>query len=447
MASLERRLLAWLVGPLLVVGAVTAVSAFLLIERRLTAAFDQDLSDIAAALVPHLSASEGRITLQFPVEADEVLRTDRADRIYYSVSTPEGTWIAGDRGLPRPPRHSDGGPVIYDAMHLGSRVRAVVLEPTVDGIPVVVTAAETTKKRDSAALETLGAAVLPVIALLLAALGAVVLGVRRALHPVEQLRAEIQSRSPTDLRPVDEELAVTELKPLVRELNQMLERLDESQRTQARFVANAAHQLRTPVAALVNQLDLADANAAPGDAHVANARAAAGRLARLMQQLLSLAAADPSSNPSTAQERFDLAETVRSRAGEWLRLANSRGAELVFDIAPAPVVGNSLLAGELANNLVDNAVRYGARQVSIAARVVGDRALLEVTDDGPGIPAADREHVFERFYRVNGSLAEGSGLGLAIVREIAERHGATVHMGEGPEGRGTRVGVLFRAAK
>ena len=446
MASLERRLLAWLVAPLLLVGAVAAASAYVLIHQRLTAAFDQDLSDIAAALVPHLSAVDGKITLQFPAEADEVLRTDRADRIYYSVTTPQGLWLAGDRGLPRPPRHSDGGPVIFDAMHLGSRVRAVALEPTVDGIQVVVVSAETTKKRDSAALETLAASVLPVLALLIAALSAVVLGVRRALKPVERLRAEIQSRSPIDLRPVDEGLAVDELKPLVRELNQMLARLDDSQRTQARFVANAAHQLRTPVAALVNQLDLADENAQPGDAHVANARAAAGRIARLMQQLLSLAAADPSSNPSAAQERFDLSEAVRGRASEWLRLANARGAELAFDLGPAPVVGNPLLAGELATNLVDNAVRYGARQVSIAARLVGDRALLEVTDDGPGIPPADRERVFERFYRVNGTRAEGSGLGLAIVREIADRHGATVHMGEGPEGQGTRVGVLFRAA-
>jgi two-component system, OmpR family, sensor histidine kinase TctE len=444
-ASLERRLLVWVVAPLLVVGAVAAASAYVFIHQRLTSAFDQDLSDIAAALVPHLSAIDGRITLQFPAEADEVLRTDRADRIYYSVTTPEGAWVAGDRGLPRPPTHSDGGPVFYDAMHRGSRVRAVALEPTVDGVPVVVISVETTKKRDSAALETLAASVLPVLALLIAALTAVVLGVRRALRPVERLRAEIQSRSPIDLRPVDEGLAVEELKPLVRELNQMLARLDDAQRTQARFVANAAHQLRTPVAALVNQLDLADENARPGDAHVANAREAAGRIARLMQQLLSLAAADPSSNPSAAQERFDLSETVRARASEWLRLANARGADLAFDLGPAPVVGNPLLAGELATNLVDNAVRYGARQVSIAARLVGDRALLEVTDDGPGIPAADRERVFERFYRVNGTRAEGSGLGLAIVREIADRHGATVHMGEGPEGQGTRVGVLFRA--
>ena len=446
MVSLERRLLTWLVAPTLLVGAIAAAGAYLLIHQRLTAAFDQDLSDIAMALVPHLSAVDGKIALRFPAEADEVLRNDRDDRIYYSVTTPQGLWIAGDRGLPRAPMRSDGGPVIFDSMYLGIRVRAVALEPTVDGLTVIVTSAETTKKRDTANVETLAAALLPVIALLAAALGAVVLGVRRALRPVERLRAEIQARSPTDLSPVDEGLAVEELKPLVRELNEMLARLDESQKTQARFIANAAHQLRTPVAALVNQLDLADANSGPGDTHVANARAAARRIARLMQQLLSLAAADPASNPSPTKDRFDLSETVRGRAEEWLRLAKASGTELVFDLAPAPVVGNSVLAGEMATNLVDNAVRYGAHQVSIAARKVGDRTLLEITDDGPGIPPADRERVFERFYRVNGSHAEGSGLGLAIVREIAERHGATLHVADGPEGRGTRVGVLFLAA-
>jgi len=279
-----------------------------------------------------------------------------------------------------------------------------------------------------------------------AAVLAVLLGVRGVLRPVEDLRRQLQARTHLDLSPVREPDSAEELRPLVTELNQMLARLGEAQEVQARFIANAAHQLRTPIAGVITQLDLAKKANADRETHIAQAREGAARLARLAQQILSLAAADPLSNPAATQERSDLAEIVTSHADEWLRMARSMGVELEFDLGSAPVVGNSVLVGELATNLVHNAARYGARTVGVTTRAANDRSMLEVMDDGPGIPPEARRRVFERFSRLDSQSTEGSGLGLAIVSEIAQRHGANVQLTEGAAGRGTRVIVSFAAA-
>jgi two-component system sensor histidine kinase TctE len=277
----------------------------------------------------------------------------------------------------------------------------------------------------------------------LAAIGAVFFGVRRGLGPVDKLRDELHARSHVDLSPVDEKGAVDELRPVLRELNQMLSRLQSSQSLQARFTANAAHQLRTPIAGLITQLDLVRSDAISGETHLARARDGAARVARLAQQLLSLAAADPASNPVVASEPADLADIVRRHAQGWVRSATARSAEIEFDLDPAPVKVDPVLVGELAANLVDNATRYGAHTVRVSTRHWGHKSLLEITDDGPGIPENERSRIFERFYRIDNESTEGSGLGLAIVHEIAQRHGASVEVTDGPEKNGIRIGVLF----
>jgi two-component system sensor histidine kinase TctE len=171
-------------------------------------------------------------------------------------------------------------------------------------------------------------------------------------------------------------------------------------------------------------------------------REAAARLARLAQQILSLAAADPISNPALKRDPCDLAEIARGRAEEWLRLA--REAELEFDLQPAPIRGDAVLVGELASNLVDNACRYGARAVKISTLSRSGVSILEVEDDGPGIPRAERSRIFERFHRLRHHSTDGSGLGLAIVAEIAQRHGATIELTDAAShSSGTRVIVSF----
>ena len=445
MASLRLRLLAWLLPPLLVVAVVAGGGAYAFLERRLTAAYDVDLGDIARAIAFYVHARDGKISLGFTPQADAVLRADSTDQISYALLDERGALVAGDSALPSPGVLPALQPRFWDATHLGSPVRAVVFDASADGIPVRVVVTETTRKRDRASRDAALSAIIPAALLLIAAVAGIVIGVGRGLGPLDDLRDQLQSRSHLDLHPLDERRIVEELRPLVQALNGMLARLDESQHTQARFIANAAHQLRTPIAGVITQLDLAQGGAG-NDKHLAHAREGAARLARLAHQILSLAAADPRSNPSLPQERIDRAEIVKHRADEWVRMLTARRAEVEFDLASAPARGDALLVGELAANLVDNAARYGGKNVTVATRREADRSVLEVSDDGSGIPHGARMHIFERFHRLHNESTEGSGLGLAIVSEIAQRHGAKVDVRDAAGGKGTSVTVSFPVA-
>jgi two-component system sensor histidine kinase TctE len=443
MASLRLKLVGWLLPPLVVVGVVAAAGAYSFMDKRLTEAYDLDLGDIARALVPHLHKHSDTISLDLTELADAVLRADSSDQIFYSVRDARGGVIAGDALLPLPRVTLHDQPYFWYDARKNVPIRAVALGTVIAGAPVTVIAAETTRKRERAARDAMFSAAVPVLLLSVAGVIAILLGVRRGLFPLDRVRDELQGRSAADLRPLDETHVVDELVPLVHELNSMLARLQGAQETQARFIANAAHQLRTPIAGLVTQLNLARNSAEGREAHVANAFEGATRLARLAQQLLSLAAADPISNPVTRDEAGDLAEVVKSRADAWLREAMPRNVELEFDLEPAPFLGNALLVGELASNLVDNALRYGAANVKVATRPARNGSILEVTDDGPGIPEAERTRIFKRFHRLDSESTQGSGLGLAIVSEIAQRHRARVEVHDAPGGRGTRVTVVF----
>ncbi len=381
MRSLRRRLLAWLLPPLVVVGVVAGAGAYVFMERRLTAAYDQNLGDIARALVPYIRVEDARVSLDFSKQADAILRADSQDKIYYAVIDPAGHVVAGDRALPAAPAMSGEGPWFWDDERNRVPIRAVALHTEVAGAPIRIIAAETTNKRERASRDALVSAIAPVALLSGAAILAVLFGVGRGLGPLEKLREELQARSHVDLSPVDESRVVQELRPVVRELNGMLARLEAAQHSQARFIANAAQ------------------------------------------------------------------DVVRDQADTWLRSTTGRGVELEFDLTPAPIVGNGLLVGELASNLVDNAARYGAKTVRIATHRDAKRSLLEVSDDGPGIPAEERTRIFERFHRLqNNASTEGSGLGLAIVHEIAQRHRAEIEVGEPAQGLGTRVSVAFPSA-
>jgi two-component system sensor histidine kinase TctE len=443
MKSLRLRLFAWLLLPLLVVGATAATGAYWFMARRLTEAYDLDLGDIARTLVPYVKWRDGKLELDLTDAADAVLRADSTYHVYYVVRDGDGRVVAGDPHLNRPPRLPGDSLLYWNDTLEGRPIRAVALEAAVAGRPVSVVAAETTFKRQHAEEDALLSAIAPTGLLSFAAVIAVVIGVRRGLGPLERLREELQARSHVDLRPVAEGHVVEELRPLVQELNLMLARLKDAQSTQARFIANAAHQLRTPIAALITQLDAARRDAGEREAHFAQAREGAARLARLAQQVLSLAAADPVSNPVARTEPCDMADIVKGHADAWVRTASTRHVDLEFDLAPAPMEGDPVLVGEMVANLVDNATRYGARYVLVGTRREGSHSVLEVVDDGPGIPQHERSRIFERFRRLDGQTGEGSGLGLAIVREIAQRYGGRVEVDDAPSGRGTRVRVAF----
>jgi two-component system, OmpR family, sensor histidine kinase TctE len=270
-------------------------------------------------------------------------------------------------------------------------------------------------------------------------------GVKRGLAPLARLSEEIRLRSPRDLRAIDAAAAPSEARPLLRALNGLLRQVAEGSRSQQRFLANAAHQLRTPLAGLQAHTELALAQPMPAAcrAQLEHVHQATIRTARLANQLLALARAEPGGPGGLSQ--VDLKNVVEAGADEWVHQALRRDVDLGFELSAAPVQGDAFLLREAVANLVHNAIEYADRggRVTVRTGRREGRSLAEVEDDGPGIPQAEREQVLERFYRMPGTPGTGSGLGLAIVREIATGHGGAIELADGSGGRGCRVGITF----
>jgi two-component system sensor histidine kinase TctE len=289
------------------------------------------------------------------------------------------------------------------------------------------------------------------ILVLLAAL-AVWLGVGIGLRALASIRSQIESRSDLDLRPLDASGAPSEVRPLVLAMNDLLARLTATLAGQRRFIADAAHQLRTPIAAIKAQAELAlrQVKDEPARATLQQLFTAAEHAGHLVSQLLTLARAEPGAQSNLKRDPVDLVVISRETAVEWVPRALEHGIDLGFDQPTEAVVtvGDPFLIREMLNNLIDNAIRYTPQDGKVTVRVMKTMGhpVLEVEDNGPGIPQEERERVFERFYRIPDSNGEGCGLGLAIVQEIAEGHGATVKVLCGSDGTGSLVRVSFNAA-
>jgi two-component system sensor histidine kinase TctE len=274
-------------------------------------------------------------------------------------------------------------------------------------------------------------------------------GVKRGLGPLAKLSDEIKARSPGDLRPIPAEGTPEETRPLVSALNGLLDEVSQASRNQQRFLANAAHQLRTPLAGLQAHTELALAKPLPAEvrAELEQVHQATIRTGRLANQLLALARAEPGARGSAAE--VNLKALAEGEADGWVHQALARDVDLGFELEWSPVQGDAFLLREALANLVHNALEYSQRGGHVTVRTgrANGHAFLEVEDDGPGIPSTERERVLERFYRVPGTPGTGSGLGLAIVREIAAGHGATISITDAMAGssgtRGCRVAITF----
>jgi two-component system sensor histidine kinase TctE len=266
----------------------------------------------------------------------------------------------------------------------------------------------------------------------------VLLGLHRGLAPLIRLRDAVRSPRRSDLDPVEVPGAQNEIRPLIDALNAYMERVRAQMAAQRRFIANAAHQLRTPLALLSTQASYALRETVPDarqEALVA-LQASSGKLARLAEQLLTLSRAEPGSRRPRA-DRIDMTEAARHVLETQAPAAIARNIDLgLEETGPVPVIGDGTMLREMIVNLVDNALRYSSAGGSVTVRLaaVDGEAVLTVADDGPGIPPDERAHVFERFYRIAGSTEEGSGLGLAIVREVVENAGGRVILGDSATG-------------
>jgi two-component system sensor histidine kinase TctE len=420
---------------------------YLLIQRPASDAYDHDLSDATLSLVPSLQVVAGQAQFNFPKEAEQVLRTDSHDQIFYLVLGPDGRFIAGDQGLPLPNLSpGSAGPVMYNADYRGRHVRVSAIQREIAGQKFLFLTAETDNKRDILSLNSALATLLSLLVLGIVSTINVWYSTTHALVPLDNIRTALRNMQQHTLEPLDESRVPTEIKPLVQEFNGLLQRLDSSVEAQQRFVANAAHQLRTPLAGVRTQLELLLDEA--GNKHhrqrITQSIHAIERLAHLVHQMLALLSSVPGGRETSIQTLVNVAEVIRERSTEWVRLATLHKVDLGFELEPVYVYGDALLIGEMITNLVDNAVRYSPVDAIVTVRCCkqGSKSIIEVEDNGPGIPSSERELVFERFYRRAAFTSiPGSGLGLAIVREVAHGLEGTVKIDVPSTGQGCLVQV------
>ena len=444
------------VAALLVLGAVGAY--FLSLEPA-SEAYDQALGDVGIALGERIRSSGEAVLFDLPGVAEQVLRTDKYDAIYYQLRRPDGSTLAGDPGLPPIPAGAQAvdGVIAYDGVYRGQPIRVIAMLAPCGGQICTVQVAETINKRRKLARNIVLSSLVPELVITLATLVLVWFGVKRGLSPLEDLSNDIRARSARDLRSIDPGHAPDEARPLVSALNQLFGQVADASTNQQRFLANAAHQLRTPLAGLQAHTEIALAQGVPENirAQLEQVHRATIRTARLANQLLALARAEPGGTRTDAVAPVNLRAVVEDAADEWVHRAMAKEIDLGFELADAQVAGDALLLREALGNLIHNALEYsppgarvtvrtGVRSAEVSPGDVRNRlAFLEVEDDGPGIPAAEREQVLERFYRIAGTLGTGSGLGLSIVREIAVAHRAQMEITSGEGGRGCKVGLTF----
>ena len=452
--SLRGRLLAWVMLPL--AGAI--LLAFIVsrqnAEATATVVQDRLLLGSARIVAEQLRFEDGTIQDPIPPAALELFQSSDVDHVYYRVVTSDGRTVTGYPEFQLSnARLQPETSQFFDAVVRGQAVRAVIyLQPvlTETGIqPVRVQIAQTLRGRSALARSLwMQAMVQQLAALALVAL-LVWLGLRNCLKPLLRLRDAVLARRPGSLHALEIEAVPVELSPLVDAINEYAMRLERHTSVQQSFIQNAAHQLRTPLTLLTTQVSYAIRAAdASGRAESLTAiRQTVQQSVRLVNQLLTLSSAEVHGPGELHGENALLDEIVQRVLEDMAGRAQSKRIDLGFESTATDVRvrGHAVALREIVLNLVDNAIRYTPPGGIVTTRIVVDanRVTLTVEDNGPGIPPAERERVFQRFYRIENSDSDGCGLGLAIVREFAVALGASIALRTPTSGIGVAVDVGF----
>ena len=466
--SLFGEILDWMLTPLLLLWPISLVLTWLVAQNIAGKPFDRALEYNVQALAKLLVVRNNQVQFNLTAPAREILRADDTDLIYYQVMGTHGEYLSGEHAMPAPPDEEKGGDGevrLREDVILGEDVRVAYTWIKVDlkgatpaTLPVLVQVAETLEKRKTLATEIVKGTMVPQFVTLPLAVLLVWLALVRGIKPLAQLEKRIRARKPDDMSPLDESGVPEEVVPLVDSVNDLLSRLKVSLSTQKRFLADAAHQLKTPLAGLRMQADLAqrETDAAQLKNSLRHIGQASIRATHTVNQLLALARAETTGR-ALAKQRVDLVKIVSSIMAESVPRALDKRIDLGYDGPDAGepathLQGNATLLGELVRNLVDNAINYTPVGGHVTVRLMVDRfsgiLVLIVEDSGPGIPESERELVFQPFYRALGTNVDGSGLGLAIVQEIAQQHGASITVEDAdlpghPDSPGTRVTLRF----
>ncbi len=469
--SLFGEILDWMLTPLLVLWPASLVLTWLVAQGIAGGPFDRALEYNTQALSQLVTVQQGKAFFNLPAPAREILRADEDDLVYYQVLGLRGEYLSGERDLPLPPDDDmveTGRVKLRDDEYRGQEVRVAWLYTRaetvqsgsgqkLEGKPILIQVAETREKRARLATEIVKGVLLPQFVVLPLAVFLVWLALARGIRPLHQLEERIRARRPDDLSPIDTQAVPVEVSPLVDSVNVLFERERKSLAAQRRFLADAAHQLKTPLAGLRMQADLAlraQTSEAELKLSLKQISRASVSATRTVNQLLALARAE-GSGQSLPRQTVDVAQLVIDVVRDALPRAMERNFDLGYEgleagDASAVIEGYPALLIELVRNLVDNALNYvpsslerpGIITLRVLADPFGDVLVLQVEDNGPGIPIAERELVLQPFYRRLGQEADGSGLGLAIVAEIAQRHGAKLSIDD-VDDKAAMPGVCF----
>jgi two-component system sensor histidine kinase TctE len=465
--SLFGEILDWMLTPLLLLWPVSLALTWLVAQSIAGKPFDRALEYNVQALAQLVVVQQQRVVFNLPQPARELLRADDSDMVYYQVLGAHGELLSGERDLPLPAE--DERPLVGEVQLRDDEMRGVEVRVAYTWVkldlpgaqPSLVQVAETREKRSVLATEIIKGVMLPQFVILPLAVLLVWLALVRGIKPLSQLEERIRARKPDDLSPLDDTTVPLEVAPLVSSVNDLLTRLKDSIATQKRFLADAAHQLKTPLAGLRMQADLAQReafNAEELKQSLKQIGRSSIRATHTVNQLLALARAE-SSGQTLARQPCDLAQLTMEVVRDSVPRSMDKRIDLGYDgaqpgAAGVQLPGNPTLLKEMIRNLVDNAINYTPSSAEypgvITARVLADPfghvLILQVEDSGPGIAEHERELVLQPFYRALGTNVDGSGLGLPIVLEIARQHNAEIKLEDARPGHvppGTRVSVRF----
>ena len=444
-SSISRQLILWLAIPLMLVALCGALVHYFNNVAPGVIGSDRRLKEAAVALMAHVSIKQGQVALDPDPNRKPPL--PRPDSIRYALRDAQGRLLAGDPQMPVVAMSSETSQQLALTQIDRRSLRTLTTRFDTPAGVITITVADTSGTSEPEARLGFMSTLLWDFVQLDLTLVLVWVGIQLGLRPIRRLRDEIARRSPLDLRPIVETSAPREIAPLVITLNRLFGMLRTSVQSQQQFIANTAHQLRTPITGMQAQLGLlmAEPAAQPVKARLLTLQEGVKQLAHSANQLLTLARADSSANLSAKNQAVDLQAIVGEVVAKFFDRALQSNIDLGVDAHSVSVFADPSLLDDLLSNLVDNALKYtpAGGSVTVSAGRSNGRPYLAVEDTGTGIPEPERPRVRQRFYRMPNSPGHGSGLGLAIVDEIARLYDATLTLGSGANGAGTRILIQF----
>jgi two-component system sensor histidine kinase TctE len=444
-SSISRRLIFWLAVPLMLLALCGSLVHYFNNIAPGVISSDRRLRDAANSLMMHVLVKDGSVTLDN--SPDRKLPLPAAESVRFALRDTQGHLLAGDAQLPIVPMNDATSQLVSMSQVDQRSLRTLTTRFDTRAGVIFITVADVHPPTEPAVRYGFMSTLLWDFVQLDVTLVLVWIGIQLGLRPIRKLRDEIAERSPQDLRPIVDTTVPREVAPVVITLNRLFTTLRAAAQSQQQFIANTAHQLRTPITGMQAQLDLlaAEPDAQPIKERLLTLQVGIRQLAHSANQLLTLARADPAANIAAKNQTVDLSAIAGEVVAKFFDRALLANIDLGLEARPAGIHADPSLLDDLLSNLVDNALKYtpAGGSVTVNAGQQSGRPYLAVEDNGPGIPEAERQRVRQRFYRMPNSPGHGSGLGLAIVDEIAQLYGASLVIGPGAGGLGTKVVLLF----